>query len=576
MMVASCCVNIFENRQALAGIFVATITIVSGANAGRTYELGDREMVIGRDALCEIVVPVRTISRRHARVGKDQGGYYVEDLGSVNGTYINGQRLEGRGRLAHQDRIRISQNVFQFFDSSHEQTIMLDAAMLRGEAPAAEAAPAEDESRLVRIVSSLEAGAAAAEVNPEAKLRAVLEITRSLGSSLQLDDVLPRILDSLFRIFPQADHGYVLQAPRLGAPLEPIAIKHRNSDSDTISPIGGPIVARVMTEGVAFLSSPQEGDSESVLGDGPASVMCAPLMGPSQTPLGVIHLDTFDHARPFDQGDLDVLVAVATVAGQAVEYTRMHADLLELDRQKRDLATAQDVQLHFLPQRPPDVKGYKFYDYYRAAATVAGDYYDYIALPDGRLAITIGDVSGKGMPAALLMARLCSDVRYSLLTTPTPAEVVNMLNRQLVAHLRTGRFVTFVLLVLDPLRHTISIVNAGHAPPLWRDAGSKEVRPIAAGEKAEIPLGIRDDVKYSQIDLPMQRGDLILTYTDGVNDAAGPEGETYGNQRVRAALAAAPADVVHVGQAVVADVRRFSSGHRQSDDICLVCFGRSD
>jgi serine phosphatase RsbU (regulator of sigma subunit) len=555
---------------------VATITIVSGANAGRTFELGDREMVIGRDALCEIVVPVRTISRRHARVGKDKEGYYVEDLGSVNGTYVNGQRLEGRARLTHDDRIRISQNVFQFFDSSHEQTVVLDAAMLREAAAGGPAAKREEQEPQPHIVSELEGAAAPdrAEVNPQAKLRAVLEITRSLGSSLQLDDVLPRILDSLFRIFPQTDHGYVLQAPRLGAPLEPIAIKHRDSDSDTISPLGGPIVARVMTEGVAFLSGPPEGESDSVLREGPSSVMCAPLMGPSQTPLGVIHLDTHDFARPFEQSDLDVLVAVATVAGQAVEYTRMHRDLLELDRQKRDLATAQDVQLHFLPQKPPDVKGYKFYDYYRAAATVAGDYYDYIPLPDGRLAITIGDVSGKGMPAALLMARLCSDVRYSLLTNPTPADVVGALNRQLVEHLRTGRFVTFVLFVLDPLRNMVSIVNAGHAPPLWRDAGTKEVRPVAWGEKAEVPLGIRPDVVYPQLDLPLRPGDLILTYTDGVNDAAGPEGETYGNQRVRTALAAAPDDVVHVGQAVVADVRRYSSGQRQSDDICLLCFGR--
>ncbi|MCA9269699.1 MAG: SpoIIE family protein phosphatase, partial [Planctomycetales bacterium] len=333
------------------------------------------------------------------------------------------------------------------------------------------------------------------------------------------------------------------------------------------------IVARVMTEAVAFLSSPDD-DDDSVLDAGPVSVMCAPLMGPSKTPLGVIHLDTNQRQQPFTPADLEVLVAVATVAGQAVEYARMHADILELDRQNRDLATAQDVQLHFLPPHPPDVPGYRFFDFYRAASTVAGDYYDYIRLPDGRVAVAIGDVSGKGVPAALLMARLCSDVRYSLLTTSTAAEAVNELNRQLASHLRTGRFITFVLFVLDPARGRLSVVNAGHTPPLLRKAGTHEAAPFANRDKAEIPLGIREDVSYPQTDLMLAPGDVVLTYTDGINESISATGEIYGNARVANVFAEAPSDPVHVGQAVVADVRRHSGGPRQSDDICLLCFGR--
>lgn len=560
---------------------MANLTIVNGANVGRTYELSEREMVIGRDAMCDIVVPVRTVSRRHARLGRDAAGHYIEDLGSINGTFVNGRQLEGRGRLEHRDRVRISQNVFQFFESrADEATVMLDAAALKSEGSnAAKVAAGVDDSdaRMPRIVSTLEAGVShiGAEVNPQAKLKAVLNIAQSLGSSLDLAEVLPQILESLFEIFPQTSHGYILQAPRIGAPLDPIAIKHRDNDTDTISPLGGPIVARVMTEGAAFLSSPAA-DDDSVLDDpGPNSVMCAPLMGPSKTPLGVIHLDTMSVKHPFTQSDLEMLVAVATVAGQSVEYARMHADILELDRQKRDLATAQDVQLHFLPQTPPEVEGYKFYDYYRAASTVAGDYYDYIRLPDGRLAVAMGDVSGKGVPAALLMARLCSDVRYSLLTHDSAAAAVDALNRQLADHLRPGRFITFVLFLLDPARHTISVVNAGHAPPLLRRAADKSVTPIAAADKAEIPLGIKSDVAYPQSDLNLKPGDLILTYTDGVNESQNAAGELYTNLRARNVLAAAPDDMTHVGQALVADVRNFSGGLRQSDDICLLCFGRT-
>ena len=564
---------------------MASLTIVNGADVGRSYELGGREMVIGRDPMCEIVVPVRTVSRQHARVGSNAGNFYVEDLGSVNGTYINGKRLEGRVALEHQDRVRISQNVFQFLDGGgDEQTVFLEAATAGSGKESAkqiqdDADANDDGSRLQHIVSTIDAGASnvGANVNPEEKLRAVLDIAHSLGSSLDLDDVLPKILESLFRIFPQTSHGYILQASRHGAPLEAIAIKHRSSDSDTISPVGGPIVSRVMTEGKAFLSSPADADDESVLDDaGPISVMCAPLMGPSKTPLGVIHLDTNDAKSPFDQGDLEMLISVATVAGQSVEYARMHVDLLELDRQKRDLATAQDVQLHFLPQTPPEIEHYKFYDYYRAAATVAGDYYDYILLPDGRLAIAMGDVAGKGVPAALLMARLCSDVRYTLLTHDTASQAVTALNKQLTGHLRPGRFITFVLFVLDPSEHKLSIVNAGHTPPLLRRSSDRAIVKLAAGEKAEIPLGIKDDVTYPQSDLQLEPGDVVLTYTDGINEAASPEGEYYSNNRAQDLFANAPADATHVGQALVAHVRSFAGGLRQSDDMCLVCFGRSE
>jgi serine phosphatase RsbU (regulator of sigma subunit) len=556
---------------------VATVTIVSGANVGRSYEIGDRELVVGRDSICDISLPMRTVSRRHARFGRDKQGFYVEDLGSVNGTFVNGQALEGRGRLAHLDRIRIGQNVFQFFEAmADEQTVTIDVSELREARGGQRSEPVEEQHSSQHIVSSLDASSAGGErleLNPQAKLRAVLDISRSVGSSLDMDDVLPRILDSLFRIFPQTDHGYILQAPRVGAPLEPIAIKHRNSDSDTISPLGGPIVARVMTEGTAFLSSPQA-DEDSVLSVAPTSVMCAPLMGPAKTPLGVIHLDTSNAGKPFDQNDLDVLVAVATMAGQAVEYARMHSDILELDRQKRDLATAQDVQLHFLPQKPPERAGYKFFDYYRAAATVAGDYYDYIRLPDGRLAIALGDVAGKGVPAALLMARLCSEVRYSLLTTTSAAEAANLLNAQLVGHLRSGRFITFILMVLDTQRHEVQIVNAGHSPPLLRARGSREVRAVAS-EEADIPLGISSEVKYKQVTLKLEPGSLLLCYTDGVNEALSQTDEVYGNERVRAVLTAAPDDAVHVGRALVADVRRFAGGRRQSDDICVISIGRT-
>jgi serine phosphatase RsbU (regulator of sigma subunit) len=441
--------------------------------------------------------------------------------------------------------------------------------------------PAEQQRHRDRIVTSIDARSGAElrwELNAQTKLKAILEISQNLGSTLDTDAVLPRILESLFRIFPQSDRGYILQADVPGSELVPKAIKHKSGESDTISPISGTVAARVMSERAAFLSGDAPNDerleemNHSIFAQQVRSIMCAPLMGPTHNPLGVIHVETSDVRHVFTQADLDVLVSVAILAGQAVEYARMHHSLLEHDRQKRDLAMAKEVQTHFLPAQRPEVPGYSFFDFYRPAEEVAGDYYDYIELPDGRLAMVVADVAGKGVTAALLMARLCSDVRYTLITSPSPAEALRRLNEQMCAHRGDNAFVTMILCVLDPAAHTLTTVNAGHAPPLLRNAALEVVALDA--DSAGLPLGVNRAAHYDQCARELAAGDTVICFTDGVNEAMNMEDQIYGLESVCRLVARSPAEVTHVGQALVADVRAFSQGRLQSDDICLLCFGR--
>ena len=151
---------------------------------------------------------------------------------------------------------------------------------------------------------------------------------------------------------------------------------------------------------------------------------------------------------------------------------------LRLDRRERELATAREVQLHFLPQAAPEMPGYRFFEYYQAADDVGGDYFGYIPLNDGRLAIAMGDVSGKGVSAALFMARLCSEVRFSVATSNSPEEAMQRLNRELSDPLLDDRFVTFQLAVLDPQQHTLTIVSAGHMPPILRSGRTGAVEYV--------------------------------------------------------------------------------------------------
>jgi serine phosphatase RsbU (regulator of sigma subunit) len=395
---------------------------------------------------------------------------------------------------------------------------------------------------------------------------------------LALDDLLDQILDGLFELFPQADRGYVLLADEAEGHLTARAMKHRSGDDGlaTMGPVSRKVAARAMNDCQAILSTdgPRCGHfdlADSVVRPPSRSMLCAPLTGPSGRPRGVIHIDT-QGSRPFTREDLELLLSVATVAGLAVEYAHEHQARLELSRRDRDLALAKKVQRQFLQQQRPEIDGYRFHDYYRAADEIGGDYFGYVPLPDGRLALAIGDVAGKGIAAALLMARLCSDARYCLASSATPAEAMTWLNRELLDGVFENRFVTFLLAVLDPRSHTLTLVNAGHLPPLLRRASGGQVERLSA--ESGQPLGFNSEACYSQFEVRLEPGDLLLLRTDGIDEARNTADQVYGATRLESLLASGPADIEEFAGSLLGDLRRFLAGQPQADDLCLLCLSR--
>ena len=205
---------------------------------------------------------------------------------------------------------------------------------------------------------------------------------------------------------------------------------------------------------------------------------------------------------------------------------------------------------------------------------MGGDYFDYTWIPGGRLAVAVADVSGKGISAALLMAKLSADVRYCLVSEPTPAAAINRLNRTFCESRWEDRFVTLVLAVLDPLRHEVTIVTAGHMAPLRRLADGR-VEPVESPHSGGLPLGIEADVQYGQQPLTLGPGDALLLYSDGVTDAMNSAGEFYGLKRLQAQLSPAAESIMALGGRVLNDVQRFIGSRPQSDDMCVTCFGRT-
>ena len=534
---------------------MAKLRVIKGSLAGTVLELTGEPAIVGRLPTCDLVLPEITVSRRHARILRKEDTYYVEDLGSHHGTLVNGTPVEGPRPLADKDEIRLSRVLLKF--SEHDSAVLVD-----------------DENSSIVYARELLTDGGGEEEETQRRLRALLRITSSLGGSLDLQEIFPRVMEGVFRIFPQAECGYVLTAEPDGE-LIPQAGRHCDVNSDDRPVISRTVAERVLSDGQAVVSRNAARDfvgSESIFGLRIRSVLCAPMMGASGSPLGMIYLASRDVEQTFSSEDLDLLINVANLAGQAIEHARLSATQLRFAQREHDLVTAQQVQKHFLPQQPPQVPGYELQHDYRAADAVGGDYFGYQQLPDGRWAVAIGDVAGKGVSAALLMARLCGETRYALVTRNDPAAAVGWLNRQLVGAVTTGRFITFALVVLDPQGNEVELVNAGHLPALLRRADGQIER---LGKRVGgPPLAVRPDQVYESERCPFQPGDTLLLYTDGVSEARNADGEHLGHEAIQELLAEGSGAARAVERLREA-VERHSQSVPQSDDICIVAISRT-
>ena len=222
----------------------------------------------------------------------------------------------------------------------------------------------------------------------------------------------------------------------------------------------------------------------------------------------------------------------------------------------------------------PSFPGYAFGDYYESALKVGGDYFDYIALPNGRVAVAIGDVAGKGIPAALLMARLYSSARFHLLTQAGVAEAIAGLNAEFASSALGFRFITFVAAVLDPATHEITIGNAGHLAPLLRRHDGKV--DIIGKTDSGMPLGVNPQEVFREVKVTLAPGEMLTLYTDGITESMNAKNKIYGRERLSTFLANAPIDAAKTVHGVVSDVEKFCAGRSQRDDMCLVCVARCE
>ncbi|MCI0335455.1 MAG: SpoIIE family protein phosphatase [Planctomycetes bacterium] len=561
---------------------MAFLELVRGSSPGARFELDGEMAVIGRSAECEVPVDTPAVSRRHAAVIRDGDGYYIEDLKSRNGTILNEKPVADRTLLKDGDRLVICDQEFLFF--SGRGTGLLDPLRFVHESSIAEIVDdTKPGSSRASVMATFDVSGKSASwglsAKPEVKLAALLEISNNLAQTLSLADILPKLLDSLFKIFVQADRGFVVMRTKPGGPLAPVAVKSRRPGDEERMRISRTIVEEAMNTKKAFLSADAASDerfgmAQSIADFSIRSLVCAPMISSDGEPIGVIQIDTLNQRARFTDEDLEVLASVASQAAVAIDNAKMHEQVVAQRALQRDMELARQMQRTLLPSKPPQVPGYFFFDYYQAARQVGGDYFDYVQLPGGRYAVIVGDVAGKGVPAALMMARLSADVRFSLASEADPAKAIQQINEGFAHHDWSDRFVTMIAAVLNPQSGELTMVNAGHMAPFLRRRGGKveEIGEEAAG----LPLGVAPGYEYQAYTHVLEPGDVVTMFTDGFSEAMNGERELYGLERLKVQISSPAINVADFGTHILEDVRQFVNGVDQSDDMCLVCFGRME
>jgi sigma-B regulation protein RsbU (phosphoserine phosphatase) len=363
------------------------------------------------------------------------------------------------------------------------------------------------------------------------KLRLLLDITKKISRSLDLDEVLELVMDTLGSMIPyDAAAIYLVEKDDNGNPIYRTEALRGYALDDLIEPhlkrgegflgrvaqTGKPILSNNVREDLRYFEARLRTNSE----------MVAPIISNDEV-IGVFDLES-DKFNAYDEDDLQVLLLLAAQVAIIIEKVQLHEHLIEKNRLQGQLEVAREVQLALLPDNDPQLTGFDIAAYNFSTEEVSGDYYDWVRNYEDQIGVVIADASGKGIPAALLMAFLRSTLRAAAHIGYAPHISLTKANYLLWESIDNNQFVTAIYGNLDATNKTFAFANAGHNPPfLFRENGEAEFI-----EKGGLPLGMFKETRYYEHFLSLESGETLVLYTDGITEAANEDDEEFGKDRL--------------------------------------------
>jgi len=532
-----------------------------------TVELRKDSLSLGRSAENDLAFPEDPwLSRSHLCFERRENGWFVRDCQSRNGTVLNAATLKEPHRLQSGDRIYAGHLVIEVRDrnADHKKNIVSFVPQT------------EESTREATIVTSLDKAlgrtratpAAASGSNTNRTIEALLHAGQELAGHQPLHELFPAIL-KLALSAVEARRGVILA-------LENSELKVRASQGEDFT-ISTAVRDRVLREKCSLVISDAQSDEalrgqKSIVLQRVRSMMAVPLQTGDRV-IGLIYVDNGSVFRPFSPEDLDLLTVMANVAAIRIEHARLASVEQAEKLMESELAQASEIQQSLLPLEAPHLEGFDLAGYNLPCRTVGGDYYDFLPYKDGRLGVVVGDVSGKGLPAALLMSSLQARVQMLIETGPDPAFAVTTLNRNLAERALLGKFITFFYGLLDPVSGRLQYCNAGHNPPLLvRAAG--EIEEVSG---SGLVMGLLPSSSYDLHEIVLQPGDLLALFSDGVTEATNAGGEEFGDRELAKFLLdhrrQSCADMI---RSLVDKVRTWSGTVAFSDDFTIVLVRREN
>ncbi len=527
---------------------------------------GDR-FTVGRSSVAELCFPDDAgLSRQHMMLERDGDDWTVQDLGSKNGTLVNNIPLRAKLRLKPGDRITAGHLAIVFDDKGAGARPAEGVVVFESGEP--------DPPSTSTIFTSLEGALSSQTIvdrpggqHGAKQVQALIRAGQELAGRGTLADLFPLILDlAIEGVGAQRGVVMILEGDRL-------EVKANKGEGFRIS---SAVRDRVINEKASVLVRDAQLDEAfrermSIVEQKVRTLMAVPLQTEKRT-IGLIYVDSPNMFRAFTKDDLSLLTVMANVAAIRIEHARL-SEIEEIERRMaREMEQAAEIQRSFLPGDAPKVAGADLAGYNAPCRTVGGDYYDFFPYPNGRVAMVLGDVSGKGMPASLLMMSLQARVQVLADEPQNLAAVITLLNKITCRNCPSNKFITFFFCVLDPATGELAYCNAGHNPPvIVRTNGGAEYL-----EGGGTVLGILSIATYSEYHAKLEPGDVLAIYSDGVTEANNGKEEEFGEDRFSAVLAAnrqkgAPEIVAAVNQALT----EFAAGSPPADDITLIVARRA-
>lgn len=511
-------------------------------------------ITLGRATECTVPIKDRYLSRKHAEIAFAEGAWIVRDLGSVNGTMLNGMKINGTLPLRPGDRITLgdSEVVFEPEDpSSQSKLIALDS---------------DSQSRNIAIPLRV-----AVEDTTRSNILTLLAL--QFIEDRSMTELFDFILDQVTNLLQPSRAALALLGPD-GQSFNNVLLRRSSSDQSLDLYISRTLLAEVIDERsvVSFVDTSLDGKlarAESIVAQNIRSAVCAPLIV-GDAVLGVLYLDFLAHRGAITHEDVQLIAQIARFAAVKLETTRLREEAIVKAKMDEELKTAYVIQSRLLPTQLPDVPGYSFAGTNKPCRTVSGDYYDVVVRPDGRIYFIVADVSGKGITAALVMASVATAFNIFTRTDPTPADLVRELNATLAPKTAPTKFVTLVVGLLDPTAGTVEFANAGHVAPLVirRDG-------VVPQTSTDMVVGLFASAKYRNQSMSMDTGDSLVLFTDGVTEAENEAEDQLGLDPITEMLQALHGvAATEILQKIDAQVQAFCGNAPSTDDVTMLALTR--